>query len=95
MILIKNEYQEYWLNDKKQQHGEYKLWWPNGKLSTHCFYFNGKINGEYKLWGKDGELIDHEYWCHGKRVRDLIIEPVTEEDKFLLTLEYGGQWLCD
>ena len=96
MRLVKENNHEYWVNYKGQRHGEFKRWWDNnGELREQCFWVNDKLHGECKWWFSNGELIDHEYWCHGKRVRDLIIEPVTEEDKFMLTLEHGGKWLCD
>jgi len=37
MRLIKEHNCEYWVNDKLQLHGEYKAWFNNGKLRTHCF----------------------------------------------------------
>ena len=97
MRLIKTERSEYWVNDKNQRHGEYKGWWDDGhgKLSTHCFYFNGKEHGECKWWYDNGKLVSHDYYHRGKKVRDLLKEPVTEEDKFMLTLEHGGKWLCN
>ena len=64
----------------------YYEYWINDKNQMH---------GEYKEWWDNGELSCHEYWSHGEVVRDLLKEPVTEEDKFMLTLEHGGKWLCD
>ena len=96
MRLIKGNCIEYWVNDNNERHGEYKLWWPNGQLKEQCFWFNNKMHGEGKWWESDGELKCHEYWSHGKIVRDLLIKPISDdEDKFLLTMQYGGQWLPD
>ena len=93
MQLVKKDGYEYWINDKGQWHGEYKRWHDNGKLLVHRFYFNDKFHGEYKLWDNNGELRSHYYYSHGELIHDLIKERVTEEDKFKLTLEHGGQWM--
>ena len=96
MRLVKNEFEEYWVNDKNQYHGDYKSWHINDQLDCHCFHFNDKIHGEFKVWDENGNLYYHEYWSHGEVVRNLIKEPVTDdEEKFMLTLEHGGRWLCD
>ena len=94
MKLVKDRYREFWVNNKDEWHGEYKAWWFNGQLKEQCFWVNNKMHGEGKWWESDGELKCHEYWSHGKIVRDLLEEPVTEEDKFMLLLQHGGQWLC-
>ena len=36
-----------------------------------------------------------EHFCGQNAEGVLANAPADEEDKFLLTLEYGGQWLCD
>ncbi len=95
MKLVKTDSREYWINDKDQHHGEFKSWWDNGQLREHFFCVNDEMHGERKWWYKSGKLISHEYWSNGKLVLDFKEEPATDEDKFLLTLECGGQWLCD
>ena len=94
MRLIKMDGLEYWVNDKGQLHGEYKAW-HNGRLRRHCFFVNDRWHGEDKKWNNTGELFDHSYWSNDKIVRDLIQDPVGEEDKIKLTLEHGGQWICN
>ena len=74
--------------------GEYKSWHGNGKLYKHCFYVNGKRHGEFKLWYENGTLGYHEFWVHGGLYRDLLVNPVDNKDKFLITIETGGKWLC-
>jgi len=94
MRLVKKEYEEYWINDKGQCYGEYKSWWHDGRLREHFFYVNDEIHGERKWWYKSGQLVEHFFYANDEIVRDLLKEPVDEEDKFLLTLEHGGRWLC-
>jgi antitoxin component YwqK of YwqJK toxin-antitoxin module len=54
---------------------------------------NGYLHGESKDWHENGQLREHSLYVNGNNVRDLIKEPVTEEDKFLMTLECGGKWI--
>ena len=95
MQLVKEGNREFWVNDKGLRHGEYKDWWDNGQLFEHCFYVNDEIHGEYKRWYITGELRHHKYFSHGIEIRDFIKVPVEEEDKFMLSLEHGGQWICN
>ena len=75
-------------------HGEYKSWYDNGQLREHCFYVNGRLHGEFKRWWSgDGQLSEHCFLVNRDIVRDLIEEPVTDEDKFLMSLESGGKWI--
>ena len=75
-------------------HGEAKLWWyENGQLRRHCFFVNDEFHGEYKSWRDNGQLSVHCFYVNGDIVRDLIEEPVTDEDKFLMSLETGAKWL--
>ena len=92
MKLLKKNNCEYWLNDKGQYHGEYKWWYENGQLSEHCFCVNDLLHGEFKWWDRNGQLDDHRFYVNGEEVRDLIKEPVTDEDKFLMALEFGAKW---
>ena len=62
MRLIKDEFYEYWVNDKGQLHGEYKRWHDNGKLLAHRFYENDKLHGEAKLWYNNGQLSTHCFY---------------------------------
>ena len=81
----------FYVNGKR--HGEYKSWWGNGQLSVHCFYVNGEWHGEYKWWYRGGQLEEHYFYVNDEVVRDLIKEPVSDEDKFLITLETGAKWI--
>ena len=75
--------------------GEAKLWWDNGQLREHCFYVDDACHGEAKYWNEDGTLLSHTFWVNGKVYRsNLIKEPVDDKDKFLITIETGGKWLC-
>ena len=74
--------------------GEYKSWWPNGSMWGHCFFVNGRYHGERKRWDGHGTLIEHKFWVHDVEYRNLIENPVDEKDKFLITIETGGKWIC-
>jgi len=76
-----------------QYHGEYKAWYRNGQIELHCFWGNDNLHGECKTWWENGELDENVFYADGVLVRDLIKEPADEEDKFMLTLKHGGQWL--
>ena len=93
MKLVKKNNCEYWLNDNGQRHGECKLWYDNGQLRVHCFFVNGRFHGEFKWWYENDQIREHRFYVNGDFVRDLIEEPVTDEDKFLMTLESGGKWI--
>ena len=82
----------FYVNDKL--HGEFEKWYENGQIYAHCFYVNGQKHGEHKLWWGDGQLSSHGFYVNGDVVRDLLDNPVTDEDKFLMTLETGGKWIC-
>jgi len=81
----------FWVNDGL--HGEYKSWYSDGQIHDHCFWVNDEIHGESKWWSANGQIRFHTYYSHGKVLRDLLKEPADEEDKFMLTLKHGGQWL--
>ena len=83
----------FYVNGKR--HGEAKWLHDNGQLSSHRFYVNGELHGECKSWYENGQLRRHRFYVNGDFVRDLIEEPVTDEDKFLMTLETGAKWLCN
>ena len=85
------EEHSFYVNGKR--HGEYKWWYENGQLEQHCFFVNGRYHGEFKSWWRNGQIRAHCFFVNGKIVRSLIDYPVTDEDKFLLALEFGGKWL--
>jgi hypothetical protein len=91
---IKSYISHYFLDAKGRYQGEYKSWYNNGQLWENCFYVDYKLHGECKWWDKDGTLRYHAFLVNGKLYRDLLKEPVTDEDKFMITLETGGKWLC-
>ena len=93
MRLVKEKDCECWGNDKGQKHGEYKSWRDNGQLRVHCFFVNGRFHGEFKWWYENDQIREHRFYVNGDFVRDLIEEPVTDEDKFLLALETGAKWI--
>jgi hypothetical protein len=89
----KNDTSHYFRDAKGRLQGEYKEWHENGQLRVHCFCVDDEVHGECKWWDKDGTLISHNFYEHSELYRDLLVNPVTEYDKFLITLETGSKWL--
>jgi hypothetical protein len=94
ILEIKRDRYHYFVDDKDRFQGEYKEWYANGQLRFHCFCVDDELHGERKRWDKDGTLISHNFYVGGEVYRDLLENPVTDEDKFLITSETGGKWLC-
>ena len=57
----------YFEDENGKLHGEYKWWYDNGTLATHCYYEHGERHGEYKSWYYNGTLCEHCYYEHGER----------------------------
>lgn len=55
--------EEYFVNEQGNKHGEYKMYYTNGKLYKKCRYVNGILHGNYKTWYYDGTP-----WSTGKLV---------------------------
>ena len=81
----------YHVNDER--HGEYKTYYSNGQLSEHCYYVNDKLHGEYKDYYGNGQLDMDCYYVNGNKL-DIDLDNLTDEAKFMISLVYGGQWLC-
>lgn len=47
---------------KDQYTGEYKQYFPNGKIDIYCFYKDGKYDGEYKQYYPDGKIYIHCFY---------------------------------
>jgi hypothetical protein len=84
----------FFKDDIGRYQGECKSWYDNGQLREHCFWLNGRRQGEYNWWYEDGTFLSHVFYVDGEVYRDLLANPVTEEDKFIIALETGGGWLC-
>lgn len=94
MRLIKEDNEEYWLNDDGRSHGESKSWYDDGQIYVHCFYVEDEWHGGYKRWSRDGKLREHRFYNHGKLIRDFSIFPFTsDEERFELALIHDGRWL--
>ena len=50
------------------QHGPYKAWWPNGRLSLEGQYSYGKQTGQWRGWYETGELQGEEWYERGRKV---------------------------
>jgi antitoxin component YwqK of YwqJK toxin-antitoxin module len=90
----KNDRHHYFKDDIGRYQGEYKSWYTNGNICRHCFYVDGLWHGECKSLNTDGTLISHCFYVDDELYRDILENPVTDEDKFMITLETGGGWLC-
>ena len=84
----------YFLDAKNRFQGEAKWLWDNGNMWEHCFYVDAELHGECKRWDIDGKLRYHYFYVNGKVYRELLVNPVDDKDKFLITIETGGKWLC-
>ena len=92
---VKDDRRHYFEDDQGRRQGEYKSWHVNGNMWMYSFYVDGKLHGERKAWNGDGTLVSHTFWVNGKVYRsNLIVDPVDDKDKFVITLETGGKWLC-
>ena len=86
---IKNKYSHYFMDELGRIQGEGKAWYDNGVLSYHGYYVDSKQHGESKRW-YNGVLCNHEYYVGGQLVHDFIESPLTDVEKMLLVLKYGG-----
>jgi antitoxin component YwqK of YwqJK toxin-antitoxin module len=84
----------YFVDDRGRYQGEFKRWYANGQLCVHCFCVDDKFHGEYKAWYEDGTISANEFYVNGDLYRDLLKNPVDDQEKFMITLETGGGWLC-
>ena len=90
----KNDFHHYFIDAQCRYQGEAK-WWDNGQIREHFFYVDGKRHGECKVWDEDGTLRRHEFWDNDELYRNLLENPVyDDQEKFMITLETGGKWLC-
>jgi antitoxin component YwqK of YwqJK toxin-antitoxin module len=58
-----------------------------------CLYVNGNRHGEYITYKENGSVVWHLLYVNGKMLIDLKESPVNDEEKMLLTLEHGVEWL--
>jgi len=49
-------YKEYTIDISCTKKSEYKEWHPNGQLSKHCFFKNGKLSGRCRTYHANGVL---------------------------------------
>jgi len=73
-------------------HGEYKQWYPNGQLWTHCIYKYDVIYGEYKLWDKAGKFKIHEFYRNKNEMAD---ESLPKELKKGFIMSVEGKYYAD
>jgi antitoxin component YwqK of YwqJK toxin-antitoxin module len=75
------------------KHGEYIYYYSNGQVWSKCFYVNGEWHGEYIDYNRYGSINRHRLYVDGYELKDLKESPVYDEEKMLLTLQYGVEWL--
>ena len=90
---IKNREFHYFVDSLGNIQGVCKSLYPNGNRCGHRHYVNGIPHGETKSWGKNGKLYTHRYLANGELVHDFLESPLTDEEKMLLVLKYGGKLL--
>jgi antitoxin component YwqK of YwqJK toxin-antitoxin module len=76
-----------------KRHGEYISYHENGQISRKCFYVNGIWHGEYIFYHRDGSIDWHRLYVNDEILIDLLESPVCDEEKMLLALEHGVEWL--
>jgi antitoxin component YwqK of YwqJK toxin-antitoxin module len=74
-------------------HGEYIEYYKNGQVHKKCFVVNEKMHGEYIEYYDDGSVDWHRLYVDGNMLIDLKESPVCNEEKMLLSLEHGVEWL--
>ena len=62
----------YFVDEKNEKHGEYKLYYNNGKINTHCFYKDDQLHGEYKWYWFGRQALQHLLYENGKLMKDFL-----------------------
>lgn len=44
---------------------EFKSWYGNENLRTHCHYIYNVLDGEYKTWDINRKLISNDFYVNG------------------------------
>ena len=47
-------------------HGEYKVYYPSGRLKFTGFYVNGLIEGESQTYYENGQILETKIWRNGQ-----------------------------
>jgi antitoxin component YwqK of YwqJK toxin-antitoxin module len=74
-------------------HGEYSMRNMDGSPSLRRTYRNGIEHGESIAYGKNNEPISHLLYINGTVYKNLLLQPLGQEDKFLLSMEYDIVWI--
>jgi antitoxin component YwqK of YwqJK toxin-antitoxin module len=53
---------EYYVNEKGERNGVYKMWWENGNLWIECDYKDGREHGRFSQYYPDGVLWMRMYY---------------------------------
>jgi antitoxin component YwqK of YwqJK toxin-antitoxin module len=94
-------YVDYYMNgqikrkaflDNGNWHGEYIFYYNDGQVWIKCFFVNGKYHGEYISYHRDGTVDWHRLFVNNEALINLKESPVYDEDKMLLSLQYGVEW---
>lgn len=56
-----------WLEKGGVQDGQYRLYYPDGKLKAECFYQKGVLHGPSKFYSPKGILLAESLYQKGKR----------------------------
>lgn len=102
-----NKSREFYVDENARKLGEYKAWYKNGQLMTHCFYRHGYSHGEFKQWLHNGELEVHDFDINvtdpktgddvyiKDKIQEMVqdINNITEEERMLIKLTWGIECL--
>jgi antitoxin component YwqK of YwqJK toxin-antitoxin module len=73
-------------------HGEYAFYYENGQVGRKYSHVNCKLHGECIGFYGDGSVKWHLLYVNDKVLIDLTESPVRDEEKMLLSLQYGVEW---
>lgn len=56
---------EFYLDDNNLHHGEFKVWYKNGKLSALWNFEHGKKHGLCEMWWENDSIMSRKSYEHG------------------------------
>ena len=67
----KTKHEHYFRDKDFKLQNEYKSYYNNNQLRTHCYFKDGERHGEYKIYNPDGSLDSKSYYSNGKNITDM------------------------
>jgi antitoxin component YwqK of YwqJK toxin-antitoxin module len=81
----------FYINGKL--HGEFISFYENGQVLRQCLLNDDVYHGEYITYYGNGQVGWHRLFVNGNVLIDLKKSPVCNEEKMLLSLQYGVGWI--